>query len=277
MKTTANAATETAAREAAIEVNDVTHVYVNTKGAYPALAGIDLRIKTGEFVSLIGPSGCGKTTILSLISGLLSPVQGEVRVMGEPVTKPTPQVGYMLQQDYLFPWRTIEDNVMLGLELLDRKNDESVRSVRQLLEEMGLGAFRHATPQQLSGGMRQRAALVRTLAAEPGILLLDEPFSALDYQTKLQLEDLIVSTLKAKGKTAVLVTHDISEAIAMSDRIIVLQPRPGRLLAEVEVPEPIRSALPLEAREKAGFHELFRSLWQMFEQMERKEEGHDDA
>ncbi|MEK8127063.1 ABC transporter ATP-binding protein [Paenibacillus filicis] len=258
---------------AAIEVNGVSHVYVNGQGAYPALADINLRVAAGEFVSIIGPSGCGKTTILSLISGLLSPAVGEVRVLGEPVLRPTPKVGYMLQQDYLFPWRTIEENVTLGLELLGLQGEQSGRYVRELLDEMGLGAFRQAFPQQLSGGMRQRAALVRTLAAQPGILLLDEPFSALDYQTRLQLEDLIVTTLKARGKTAVLVTHDISEAIAMSDRIIVLQPRPGRVLAEVIVPEPIRTALPLEAREKAGFHELFHTLWQLFEQLDKKGGG----
>jgi NitT/TauT family transport system ATP-binding protein len=267
---------EEAAQPAAIELSGVSHVYVNGQGAYPALFGIDMRVAAGEFVSIIGPSGCGKTTILSLISGLLKPALGEIRVLGEPVQRPTSKVGYMLQQDYLFPWRTIEENVSLGPELLGQHSEQSARYVRELLEEMGLGAFRQAFPQQLSGGMRQRAALVRTLAAQPGILLLDEPFSALDYQTKLQLEDLIVTTLRARGKTAVLVTHDISEAIAMSDRIIVLQPRPGRVLAEVEVPEPIRSALPLEAREKAGFHELFRTLWQLFEQLDRKGGGEDD-
>ncbi|WP_281887124.1 ABC transporter ATP-binding protein [Paenibacillus sp. YYML68] len=257
---------------AAIELKGVSHVYVNAKGAYAALQAIDLRLEPGEFVSLIGPSGCGKTTVLSLMSGLLTPSVGSVRIDGELIKRPTPKVGYMLQQDYLFPWRTIEENVMLGLELLGRMSEADQSYVRELLAEMGLLAFRKAYPWQLSGGMRQRASLVRTLATRPGILLLDEPFSALDYQTKLQLEGLVVSTLKERGKTAVLVTHDIAEAIAMSDRIIVLQPRPGRVLADVTVPDDIRQADPLSAREKEGFHGLFRSLWSMFEQMEQTEE-----
>jgi NitT/TauT family transport system ATP-binding protein len=139
--------------------------------------------------------------------------------------------------------------------------------VLHLLDEMGLAAFKEAMPAQLSGGMRQRVALVRTLATEPDILLLDEPFSALDYQTKLQLEDLVASTLRARGKTALLVTHDISEAIAMSDRVIVLQPRPGRIRRELAVPAPIRDELPLAAREQIGFHELFRDIWNEFERM----------
>lgn len=256
-----------------IELKGVSQVYVNRQGAFSALQHIDLRIEPGEFVSIIGPSGCGKTTLLSLISGLLTPTSGSVSIMGELIKRPTPRVGYMLQQDYLFPWRTIEENVCLGLELLGRKDDASRAYAADLLAEMGLSEFAAAFPQQLSGGMRQRVALVRTLATEPDILLLDEPFSALDYQTKLQLEDLIVSTLKARGKTAVLVTHDISEAIAMSDRIIVLQPNPGRLLADVAVPDAIRQAPPLHAREKEGFHELFRRLWSMFEQIEKKGGG----
>lgn len=257
----------------AVELDGVSQVYVNRKGAYVALQGVQLAIAPGEFVSLIGPSGCGKTTVLSLISGLLTPTSGTVRVLGEPIQKPTPKVGYMLQQDYLFPWRTIFENASISLELLGRLNAASRQYVLDLLDEMGLGGYADRYPHQLSGGMRQRVALVRTLAAEPDILLLDEPFSALDYQTKLQLEDLISATLKARGKTAVLVTHDITEAIAMSDRIVVLQPNPGRVLTEVIVPEAIREAQPLHAREVGGFHELFRELWGRFEQMDGKGGG----
>lgn len=254
----------------AVELNGVSQVFVNRKGTFVALRDIDLSVRPGEFVSLIGPSGCGKTTLLSLISGLLPPTSGMIRILGEEIQKPTPKVGYMLQQDYLFPWRTIEENASIGLELLGRLNAKTRSSVLALLDEMGLSEQAERYPHQLSGGMRQRVALVRTLAPEPDILLLDEPFSALDYQTKLQLEDLVAQTLKARGKTAVLVTHDISEAIAMSDRIIVLRPNPGRVLAEVEVPSAIRRALPLKAREEAGFHELFHHLWGLFEQMDMK-------
>ncbi|GAB7056059.1 MULTISPECIES: ABC transporter ATP-binding protein [unclassified Paenibacillus] len=254
----------------AVELNGVSQVYVNRKGTFTALKDIDLTIRPGEFVTLIGPSGCGKTSLLSLISGLLPPTSGTIRILGEEIRKPTAKVGYMLQQDYLFPWRTIDENASIGLELLGRLNEHTRSSVLALLDEMGLSDQVDRYPHQLSGGMRQRVALVRTLAPEPDILLLDEPFSALDYQTKLQLEDLVAQTLKARKKTAVLVTHDISEAIAMSDRIIVLRPNPGRVLAEVEVPEAIRRALPLKAREEHGFHELFHYLWGLFEQMDKR-------
>ena len=159
----------------------------------------------------------------------------------------------MLQQDYLFPWRTIEDNACMGLEIAGTLTKEKKQGVLHLLEEMGLLGFKDYYPAQLSGGMRQRVALVRTLATEPELLLLDEPFSALDYQTKLQLEDLVVETLRAKKKTAILVTHDISEAIAMSDRIIVLDPNPGRIRKEFIIPQEIRSAVPFEARELPEF------------------------
>ncbi|MCZ8513083.1 ABC transporter ATP-binding protein [Paenibacillus filicis] len=253
-----------------VELEDVSQVYVNAKRAYVALEQIRLTVNPGEFVSLIGPSGCGKTTLLSVVSGLLPPTSGTVRIAGETIWKPTPKVGYMLQQDYLFPWRTIRENALIGLELLGRLDAKSQEYADELLSEMGLAGHRDRYPHQLSGGMRQRVALVRTLATEPELLLLDEPFSALDYQTKLQLEDLVASMLKARGKTAILVTHDISEAIAMSDRIIVLRPNPGRIRQELEVPESIRQALPLEAREKEGFHELFRQLWGAFETEEGK-------
>ncbi|TVX99653.1 ABC transporter ATP-binding protein [Paenibacillus cremeus] len=254
-----------------LQLDHVSHVYVNRKGADVALHNIQLSVEKGEFVSLIGPSGCGKTTLLSLISGLLTPSAGTVTVLGETIAKPTPSVGYMLQQDYLFPWRTILENASIGLELMGRRNDDSKQLVLELLDEMGLAAHADRYPSQLSGGMRQRVALVRTLATEPELLLLDEPFSALDYQTKLQLEDLVVETLRARGKTAVLVTHDISEAIAMSDRVIMMQPNPGRILTEVSVPEPIRETLPLRAREQQGFHELFHQLWGYLEAAGGKE------
>jgi NitT/TauT family transport system ATP-binding protein len=251
----------------AIQVEDVSHVYVSKDRATLAVDNVGFAVKPGEFVSLIGPSGCGKTTLLSMIAGLIRPTQGEVRVFGEKVAGPSPRIGYMLQQDYLFPWRTIWDNALLGLELQGKLTAEKRDYALHLLDEMGLASFREAQPNQLSGGMRQRVALVRTLATEPDILLLDEPFSALDYQTKLQLEELVAKTLRDKGKTALLVTHDITEAIAMSDRIAVLQPRPGRLRRELAIPEPIRAELPFAARERKGFQELFRDIWTEFEAM----------
>lgn len=252
---------------AAVEVSEVTQVYVTEQRATLAVQHLSFAIQRGEFVSLIGPSGCGKTTVLSIIAGLIAPTTGRVDVAGERVNGPSPRIGYMLQQDFLFPWRTIFDNAVIGLELMEALTSEKREYVLHLLEEMGLSRYKDYYPSQLSGGMRQRVALVRTLATEPEILLLDEPFSALDYQTKLQLEDLVVETLRAKGKTALLVTHDISEAIAMSDRIIVLEPNPGRIRKEFEMPPEIRSALPFTAREMSGFNAMFRGIWQEFEAM----------
>ncbi|WP_068499736.1 ABC transporter ATP-binding protein [Paenibacillus kribbensis] len=244
-----------------VRLEQVTHVYVTDREASLAVEHIDFSVAAGEFVSLVGPSGCGKTTILSMIAGLLRPAAGQVLLQGRPVNGPSPEVGYMLQQDYLFPWRTIMDNALLGLELGKRVDEASREQTRLLLESMGLGGKEHLHPSQLSGGMRQRVALVRTLATNPGLLLLDEPFSALDYQTKLQLEDLIAETLRKRGKTAILVTHDLAEAIAVSDRIIVLGRNPGHIRRTFDIPESIREAQPFYAREQPGFNELFHEIW----------------
>lgn len=257
----------------AVQLQGVTHVYVTQQGATLAVENIDFTLAPGEFVSLVGPSGCGKTTILSMIAGLIRPTLGAVEVNGETVESPSTKVGYMLQQDYLFPWRTIFENAVVGLELTGQMSGEHKAYTLHLLEEMGLADTKDRYPSQLSGGMRQRVALVRTLATEPDILLLDEPFSALDYQTKLQLEDLVAETLRRHCKTALLVTHDISEAIAMSDRVIILDRNPGRIRKKVVIPEAIRAELPFRARETEGFHELFRDIWAEFEAMDRKGGG----
>lgn len=252
-----------------VRLKQVTHVYVTKQGATLALEGIDFSLKDGEFASIVGPSGCGKTTLLSIMAGLFPPADGQVEVNGARLEGPSPHIGYMLQQDYLFPWRTIWDNALLGLELRRQVSPESKEYTLHLLEEMGLADTVKRYPSHLSGGMRQRVALVRTLAVKPDILLLDEPFSALDYQTKLQLEDLVAVTLKKHGKTAVLVTHDISEAIAMSDRVIILDRNPGRIRKELAIPAGIREASPFLARETEGFHPLFNTVWQEFEAIER--------
>ncbi|MCY7562853.1 ABC transporter ATP-binding protein [Paenibacillus macerans] len=253
-----------------LELKDLDQVYVTDREAVLALKGMNLTVEPGEFISLVGPSGCGKTTLLSVMAGLLAPSRGEVLLHGKPVTKPTSKVGYMLQQDYLFPWRTILGNAVIGLELTGRLTRETTQTVRNRLAEMGLGDTASLYPGQLSGGMRQRVALVRTLATDPEVLLLDEPFSALDYQTKLQLEDLVAGTLKQRKKTGVLVTHDLSEAIAVSDRVIVLAPKPGRIRSMYTVPDNIRRALPFYAREEAGFNELFQEIWR---DLETSDEG----
>lgn len=254
----------------AVQMKNITHVYIGDKGAHLALERIGLNIVQGELVSLVGPSGCGKTTLLSLIAGLLKPTHGTINILGKEVTGPSNQVGYMLQQDYLFPWRTILENACIGLETTGTLTEESKKYALHLLDEMGLADFANKFPQELSGGMRQRVALVRTLALEPDILLLDEPFSALDYTTKLQLEDLLAETLKERKKTGLLVTHDITEALAMSDRVFIMEPYPGRIRRELRMPKNIASALPIHARDQAGFQELFYEIWREFETMDRK-------
>jgi NitT/TauT family transport system ATP-binding protein len=167
----------------------------------------------------------------------------------------------MLQQDYLLPWRTIADNIMLGLEIMGQKTKDKEAHALHLLDEMGLEGAADKYPHQLSGGMRQRVALVRTLASDPRIILLDEPFSALDYQIKLQLEDLIVDTLQRRKLTGVLVTHDLGEAIAMCDRIFVMWQKPGRIKRVMKVPDSIRTLTPFEARESSEYNTLFRAVW----------------
>ncbi|WP_400164002.1 ABC transporter ATP-binding protein [Brevibacillus sp. TJ4] len=250
---------------AKIELGHVTHLYLSTSRAFMAVKDINLRVEEGEFISLVGPSGCGKTTLLSLIAGLERPTSGTILLDGKPVTGTSPQVGYMLQQDYLFNWRTIEENAFLGLDIQGLRNKESEEYALHLLEEMELADVRKASPAQLSGGMRQRVALVRTLACQPDVLLLDEPFSALDYTTKLKLEDLVFTTLRRHKKTAILVTHDLSEAIAMGDRVTVLSRNPGEVRSELIVPPHIRESLPFAARNQDLFQELLQQLWKEME------------
>jgi NitT/TauT family transport system ATP-binding protein len=257
--------TQLSSSPAKIELCHVTHLYVSSTRAFMAIKGIDLRVEEGEFVCLVGPSGCGKTTILSLIAGLEQPTAGKVLIEGGEVKGTSRQVGYMLQQDYLFNWRTIEENIFLGLDIQGIRNKETEEYALHLLDEMELVDVRKSYPPQLSGGMRQRVALVRTLACQPDILLLDEPFSALDYQTKLKLEDLIVATLRRHKKTAILVTHDLSEAIAMGDRLFILARNPGRINTEITVPASIREPLPFHARNQEGFGELFHLVWKEME------------
>jgi len=189
---------------------------------------------------------------------------------GQPVlSKDELSIGYMLQQDYLFPWKTIGQNVTLGLKLLKHEKEASLSTAMKLLLDVGLPNVEHQYPRELSGGMRQRAALARTLAVDPKILLLDEPFSALDYQTKLKLEDLVSETLKAYGKTAVLVTHDIGESIAMSDRIYLFAARPGRIHKVFEVPNELRTLTPFQARNHSSYSSLFQTIWKELESLER--------
>jgi NitT/TauT family transport system ATP-binding protein len=255
-----------------LSVQDVHHTYFTKTSATTALSNISLTVEEGEFVSFLGPSGCGKTTLLSIISSLLKPTQGTVLLEGKPVTTAKNQIGYMLQQDYLFPWKTIEENIMIGLKLSKQLNQKTKSAALDLLQQIGLSGVEKQLPRQLSGGMRQRVALVRTLATEPKLLMLDEPFSALDYQTKLKLEDLVSQTLDEFGKTAILVTHDIGEAIAMSDRVFLLSPSPGRIYKTFTMPDELKNLSPFKVRNHEAFSSIFQTIWKELESLEPENE-----
>ena len=218
----------------------------------------------GEFVAILGPSGCGKSTLLSLICGLDKPEAGAIFLDGELLEKNPGNafhIGYMFQKDQLFEWRDILSNVSLGLEIQHQLTDDRKKELSAMLSDYGLAGFEHAKPSALSGGMRQRAALIRTLALKPDLLLLDEPFSALDHQNRLTVCDDISSILRKTNKTAVLVTHDLSEAISFADRIIVLTPRPGRIRAVLSVSFPDDMNTPLKRRNCPEFSHYFDRLW----------------
>lgn len=240
-----------------IEVCNVQHHFFNDHTYTTALKDISFSINEGEFISLIGPSGCGKSTLLSIIAGLLEPTSGVIKHEA-----PSIEIGYMLQQDFLFPWKTIEDNISLGLTILNKDKGEIVGD---LLKQFHLDHTAKLYPQQLSGGMRQRIALARTLAVEPTLLLLDEPFSALDFHSKLDLENFVSETLKQFSKTAILVTHDIGEAIAMSDKVYLFSNRPGTILQSFTIPDEIRSLVPFDARNAPEFQPLFQTIWKELE------------
>ncbi|MCQ6274458.1 ABC transporter ATP-binding protein [Bacillus sp. V3B] len=251
-----------------LKIEDVHHTYFTKTSATTALSDISLKVEEGEFVSFLGPSGCGKTTLLSIIAGLLQPTEGLVILEGKSTSRDAKDIGYMLQQDYLFPWKTIEENILLGLKLSKHLTKEKKIYTINLLGKMGLTGVENQYPKQLSGGMRQRVALIRTLATEPKLLMLDEPFSALDFQTKLHLEDLVFETLKSFHKTAILVTHDIGEAIAMSDRVFLLSARPGKLYKTFIIPDELRHLPPFQARNHEIFPSLFQTIWKELESLE---------
>jgi len=251
-----------------LQVQRINHTYFTKASATTALSDISLTVEEGEFVSLLGPSGCGKTTLLSIIASLLQPTSGTVLLEGKPVTTNKNKIGYVLQQDYLFPWKTIEENIFIGLKISKQLNDSTKTAALGLLQQIGLNGVEKQLPRQLSGGMRQRVALVRTLATEPKLLMLDEPFSALDYQTKLKLEDLVSQTLDKFRKTAILVTHDIGEAIAMSDRIFLLSPSPGRIYKTFIMPNELRNASPFEARNHELYSTIFQTIWKEMDSLE---------
>lgn len=251
-----------------VELRNVNLRYFGLEGETEALSNVSISIAPGEFVAIIGQSGCGKSTLLSLISGILKPTDGIVAVDGRTVNGPSRKVGYMLQQDYLFEWRTILDNALLGAEIQGADMRDARGRATQLLTRYGLGQFLNHLPRQLSGGMRQRVALARTLCTDPDIVLLDEPFSALDSQTRLALADEVVDILRREKKTVILVTHDIGEAISMSERVIVLSRRPGRVKSEHTISFASadgKRPAPFAARNAPEFNAFFNTLWQELE------------
>lgn len=244
-----------------LEFKNICLTYQTLKSETQAITNTTFSIDQGEFVSIVGPSGCGKTTILTMISGLLKPTSGEIFIDGEKVTKVSTNVGYMLQRDNLFEWLTVNQNIMIGPKINHKKNCLSKEKLKELVSKYGLAGFEKSKPTELSGGMRQRVSLIRTLALNPKLLLLDEPFSALDYQTRLSVQNDIHSIIRSENKTAILVTHDISEAIVMSDKIIVLTKRPGTIKKVINL-EFEKSLTPLERRDSPLFNEYFHNLWE---------------
>ena len=230
-------------------------------GDFKALKGINLNIQANEITAFIGPSGCGKSTLLSLLSGLLTPEEGSIYIENTPLKEARAGIGYMLQRDHLFEWRSVRENAALGLEIRHQKNQETLRELDEMLESYGLASFAHAKPSELSGGMRQRAALIRTLILKPDLLLLDEPFSALDYQTRLAVCDDIASIIRETHKTAILITHDLAEAISTADRVLVLSERPGRIKAEISLSFDPQYDSPLKRRNAPEFSGYFNQVW----------------
>jgi NitT/TauT family transport system ATP-binding protein len=245
-----------------IELKGVTKEF-DARGVHiRALDAIDLNVANEEFVALVGPSGCGKSTVLNMVAGLMRPTQGSVLYDGAPVTEPNRRVGYMTQKDTLLPWRTVEDNIGIALELACRAvpREERRRRTDQMIEFVGLKGFAKHYPSELSGGMRKRAALARMLIYEPETFLLDEPFGALDAQLKLIMHQELLRMTQARRLTVVFVTHDLAEAITLADRVAVFTGRPGKIRAMRQVPFP-RDRDAVHLRFEKAFGDLYEELW----------------
>lgn len=234
-------------------MKNVSKTFYTEIGALDVLENITFNLNEGEIIAIVGPSGSGKSTLLNIISKLIEPTEGEIYVDGE--------IGYMFQRDHLFNWRTVWKNIMLGLEIKKEKNQENIDKIKELLTKYGLIDFINSYPQELSGGMRQRIALIRTLATNPQVLLLDEPFSALDYQTRINVSEDIFKMIKDSNVSAILVTHDISEAIAMADRVIVLSHRPAKLKKIIDIKTDSPDNTPFNKRLSSEFRKYFDEIW----------------
>lgn len=246
-----------------LKLTNICYSYHTLHGETQVLHDLSFGVNEGEFVAVAGPSGCGKSTLLSIISGLLQPESGTIAVNNPDGSLRYPRIGYMLQHDHLFEWRSVYKNVILGLEINHMLTDERLNYVNQLLSDYGLEQFRDKRPSELSGGMKQRAALIRTLALDPQLLLLDEPFSALDYQTRLTVSADICKLIRQTGKTMLLITHDLSEAISLADRVIVLSGRPATVKSELSIKLTTADDSPLAARNAPEFNGYFNQLWEV--------------
>ena len=240
-----------------LQLENISFSYHSLLGETDVLHNLSFSVKEGEFVAIVGPSGCGKSTLLNIICGLLTSKSGK-RILA-----PDTSIGYMLQHDHLFEWRTIFENVTLGLEIQNKLTKENVDYVLSLLESYGLADFKDKRPSELSGGMKQRAALIRTLALHPQILLLDEPFSALDYQTRLLVSSDIGRIIRQTNKTAILVTHNLSEAISLADRVLVLSKRPSTIRADIEIQLTLPDDSLLAYRRAPEFQNYFNEIWEL--------------
>ena len=257
-----------------LELKDVTVSFPVPHGRPPLLAldGLTLSVDLGELVALVGPSGCGKTTALNVLAGQVRPTSGQVRLAGEPVEGMLPSVGYISQADTLLPWRTVEDNVALAMELRGIPKAQRRETARALMAKMGLGGFERSYPRELSGGMKKRAAIARVLAIDPAILMMDEPFAPLDALTRQRLQDEILTTWEATGCTILYVTHDLTEAITLADRVLLMSTRPGKVVREyvIDLPRPRRV---MDVKFTPHFVELERAIWQDLETQLREGGG----
>jgi NitT/TauT family transport system ATP-binding protein len=244
-----------------LKISDISMNYHSIKGETQALNNVNFEVSNGEFISILGPSGCGKSTLLNIMSGLLEPSTGYVLYKGQDIKINLDKIGYMFQKDHLFEWNTVWENVILGLKIKKQLNNESKDRVNELLDAYGLIRFKNHYPSELSGGMRQRVALIRTLALNPEILFLDEPFSALDYQSRLLVCDDVYKIIKTEKKTAIMVTHDIAEAISMSEKVIVLSKRPSSVKIEIPIHFQNNDLTPFQKRRAPEFSDYFNRLW----------------
>lgn len=244
-----------------ITLSNISLTYYSLESETKAIENIKFSVEKGEFISIIGPSGCGKSTLLNIISGLLKPSGGEIIYNDKNIENRLDKMGYMFQKDYLFEWLSVRNNVLLGLKIKNLDSTENIERADKLLESYQLSKFKNHKPTELSGGMRQRVALIRTLALNPEVLLLDEPFSALDYQTRLKICDDVKGIIKKENITSIMVTHDLGEAIAISDRIIILTKRPSEIKLDVKIDFKNKEATPFQRRKEPEFNEYFNLLW----------------